>query len=44
MFDARGHKFHDDSTGVAASAQAQLPGVCEEQVGLFDTDELVCNH
>lgn len=32
MFDARGHKFHDDSTGVGASAQAQLPGVCEEQV------------
>jgi hypothetical protein len=32
MFDARGHKFHEDSNAAVASAATQLPAVCEEQV------------
>ena len=32
MFDARSHKFHDDSAASSAAAAAQGSSVCEEQV------------
>lgn len=32
MFDARSHKFHDESAASSAAAAAQASSVCEEQV------------